>query len=159
MVVVEQTPGFVRRRQRTGSGEIQLEVELLGLTEGNHIQTGKPLTIRFLWTSEQRVNNVGFGFTIRAADGYAVAGCSNVFENMVADLGPGSGSFDYVIPSFALLPGSYHVAAAIMDRANQHVYDHSPHIAQFDVTSSLGHPGSTGAVELGGYWTGGEGPS
>jgi ABC-2 type transport system ATP-binding protein len=140
-------------RQRTGSGEVQFEMELVGLSDDSHIATGSPLTLRFHWSSEQAIPNVAFAFTIRAADGYAVAGSSNVFEAENPTIGPGSGHVDFTIPSLALLPGSYHVAAAVTDRSTQHVYDHSPHIAAFDVVVAEGHRASAGIVELGGHWS------
>jgi ABC-2 type transport system ATP-binding protein len=141
-------------RQRTGSGEIQLEVELIGVTGDRKIATGAPMTIRFHWQSGQAVENVGFWFTMRAADGYVIAGSSNAGEELPTRIGPGSGHVDYQIPEFWLLPGSYHVAAAIMDRTDRHVYDHSPNIVEFDVTAAPGQAASVGAVELHGLWTG-----
>jgi ABC-2 type transport system ATP-binding protein len=140
-------------RQRTGSGEIELEVELIGLTDDANIPTGAPITIRFHWRSEQTVQNVGFWFTMRAADGYVIAGSSNAAERLPTCIGPGSGYVDYRIPEFSLLPGSYHVAAAIMDRTDQHVYDHSPNIVEFDVAGTSAHAASVGVVELHGLWT------
>lgn len=144
-------------RQRTGSGEIQLEVELLTNPECQQPTTSAPLTVRFHWASQQRVSNAGFGFTLRSADGYAVAGSANIFEDAGSELGPGSGWVEYAISHLGLLPGSYHLAAVIRDRTTGHVYDHSPNIAEFDVASSPGHEASTGAVDLGGRWmTGGK---
>jgi ABC-2 type transport system ATP-binding protein len=139
-------------RQRTGSGDVELEAELVHPTDVP-ISTDSELTIRFHWTCERMVPNVAFGFSIRAADGYEVAGSSNTAATDGVDLGPGVGHLDYVIPRLRLLPGSYHVAAAAMDRATGHVYDHSPHIAQFDVAPSPGHVADSGLVTLDGRWS------
>jgi ABC-type polysaccharide/polyol phosphate transport system ATPase subunit len=140
-----------RGRQRTGTGEIQLEVDVLSSGD-EPTATGCPLTMRFHWQTAQPMRNVGFGFTLRAADGHEVAGSANIFDRAFTDLGPGSGSVDYEISRLHLLPGSYHLAAAIMDRSTGHIYDHSPNIAQFDVASSPGYEASTGPVDLGGRW-------
>jgi ABC-2 type transport system ATP-binding protein len=140
-----------RGRQRTGSGEIQLEVELITAGEGT-IATDDPLTIRFCWRSDRAVEDLAFGFTLRAADGYALGGGSTRFEGSSATFGPGSGEVDYVIPRLPMLPGSYHISAAIMDRHSGHVYDHSPNIVEFDIASAGVHEGSTDAVSLGGSW-------
>ena len=142
-------------RQRTGTGEIALEVQLMtDATDG--VSTGSPLTLRFHWKSDQHVPSVAVGFTVRATDGYAVAGTSDVFDRSARALGPGAGWIDYVIPSLDLLPGSYHVSAALTDRASGHVYDHSPHIAQFDVAASPGREAASGVVDLRGNWTEGK---
>jgi ABC-2 type transport system ATP-binding protein len=139
-------------RQRTGSGELQLELDLIGVDEENHIATGSPLTMRFHWSTPVEMTNLMFAFTMRSADGYVVSGSSTVFRNEHLTLGPGSGHIDFTIPALELLPGSYHVAAAITDRPTQHVYDHSPHIAAFDVVAGGQGVASFGVVELRGEW-------
>jgi ABC-2 type transport system ATP-binding protein len=141
-----------RGRQRTGSGEIELELELVHEHLEQPISTGMPVTLRFGWSSEQAMKNVAVAFTIRAADGYAVAGASDIFEPQLGELGPGTGHIDYSIPSLNLLPGSYHIAAALNDRSTGHVYDHSPHIVEFDVAAAPGHESATGTLALGGRW-------
>jgi ABC-2 type transport system ATP-binding protein len=141
-------------RQRTGSGEIQLEVDVITRDDDPlHLTTGDPLTIRFRWTTKQRMEHVVFGFVLRAADGYAVAGSSTIYDDQYATVGPGSGQVDFTIPSLPVLSGSYHLAVAITDRNTGHVYDHSPNIAQFDVTSGVGREQLQGALDLGGAWT------
>ena len=148
-----------RGRQRTGSGEIQLEVDLLSADGSDHttepIETGAPVTLRFHWSSEERVENVAVAFTIRTSDGYAVAGTSDVFDRTDSTFGPGRGWIDYTIPRLDLLPGSYHVAAALTDRNSGHVYDHSPHIIEFDTAMPPGLQGSTGVLDLRGTWVDG----
>jgi ABC-2 type transport system ATP-binding protein len=141
-----------RGRQRTGSGEVQLEVELLTPDGESKIATDDPLTLRFHWRTEQAMQDLAFGFTLRAADGYALSGGLMKFDESHASFGPGSGAVDFVIPRLPILPGSYHLSAAIMDRNSGHVYDHSPNIASFDVASAGGHDGYSDAVSLGGRW-------
>jgi ABC-2 type transport system ATP-binding protein len=142
-------------RQRTGSGEIELELELMSPRQDGSLATGDPVTFRFHWSTHQKVPNVAVGFTIRATDGYEVAGMSDVYERPDAHLGPGSGWVDFAIPRLDLLPGAYHVAAALKDRNSGHVYDFSPHIAEFDVASSPGREAATGVVDLRGSWIAG----
>jgi hypothetical protein len=140
-------------RQRLGSGEIELEVEVITPDgPGAPISARTPVTIRFQWQTAQRLTDLTFGFTIRSADGYVITGSGSALDTRWRTLGPGSGSIDFVIPKLRLLPGSYHIAAAIMDRTTQHVYDHSPHIAQFVVTSSPGDEELLGVVTLDGEW-------
>lgn len=139
-------------RQRTGSGEVQLEVELITMAGDGGIVTDDPLTIRFHWRTDRVMDDLAFGFTLRAADGYALSGGLIKFEDGPSRFGPGSGVVDFVIPQLPILPGSYHLSAAVMDRHTGHVYDHSPNIAAFDVASSSGHDGVSDAVSLGGHW-------
>jgi hypothetical protein len=51
-----------------------------------------------------------------------------------------------------LLPGSYHVAAAVMGHPSGHVYDHSPNIVEFDVVPTPGSPDESGCMSLDGTW-------
>lgn len=141
-----------RGRQRTGSGGIELEVELLPDPTERAIQTGSELTIRMHWRSEQTLDNLAFGLSIRSADGSLIGGTANLGRSATKRLGPGSGWIDYNIERVPLLAGSYHIAAAISDAASQHVYDHSPHIAEFDVVPAAGFESDTGLVSFGGVW-------
>jgi ABC-2 type transport system ATP-binding protein len=140
-------------RQRTGSGEVQLEVELITATDDGSIATDDPLTIRFHWRTNQAMKDLAFGFTLRTVDGYPLSGGLRKFETPPTTFGPGSGEVDFQIPRLPILPGSYHLSAAIMDSHTGHVYDHSPNIAHFDVGSAGGHEGLSDAVSLGGQWT------
>ena len=96
-------------RQRTGTGDVQLEVELLTADDDSrHIATGEPLTIRFHWKATQKIDDVVFVFTVRAADGYEVGGAATFHDREEISVGPGSGYVDFSIPRFPILPGSYH---------------------------------------------------
>lgn len=139
-------------RQRTGSGEVEIDVELIP-TKPEPFSTDSEVLVRFHWRAEAPVSGVAFGFGIRAADGYNVSGTSSVGEGAGFDLSAGQGHVDYLVPKLSLLPGVYHVAAMAMDRASGHIYDHSPNIVEFDVSPSPGHPYDTGAFTLGGRWT------
>lgn len=139
-------------RQRTGSGEVELDVELLPDPDDEPFATGSELVVRMHWRSEQRVENIAFGLTARAANGYELSGNSTTENVPIASLGPGEGWVDFVIPSIPLLPGSYHLAAAIVEIGSGHVYDHSPHIAEFDVVPRAGAPLEAGCLTFGGRW-------
>ena len=139
-------------RQRTGSGEIQLEVKLLHDGDEGRLRTARPVTLRMHWSTAVQVDNVAFGLSIRGSDGNLVAGTANVHTVPTERIGPGNGYVDYRIDQLPLLPGSFHLSAAIMDASSGHVYDHSPHIAEFDVVPSPGHEGDEGLVALGGTW-------
>jgi ABC-2 type transport system ATP-binding protein len=141
-----------RGRQRVGTGEIQLDVELITQEPDEALTTDSPLTIRFHWTTDRRMTNLAFGFTVHAADGYMVSGAGSAFDGRWRDVGPGSGSLDFLIPKLRLLPGSYLLAAAIMDRETHHVYDYSPNIAHFEVGAAPGHEAYQGMVTLDGFW-------
>lgn len=140
-------------RQRTGSGEIGLDVELLhDGPAATQLLTGKPLVIRVHWLSDQQLENLAIGLSVRSLDGYLVGGSAMYGTTATQKIGPGSGFFDYEIPSLPLLPGSFHLAASISDADSEHVYDHSPHIAEFDVVTTPGHEFDTGIVSFHGGW-------
>jgi len=140
-------------RQRTGSGEIQFEIELEHPGEQGTIETGAPLAVRMHWTSNERLENLAFGITFSSGDGQLIAGSSNPSTAPTPVLGPGSGVVEYKIPRLDLLPGNYQMAAAILDANSGHVYDHSPHIAKFDVVPTAGHESDDGYVTFGGTWS------
>ena len=139
-------------RQRTGSGDIALEVELIGASDDGGFATGSPITIRMHWSTDQPMSNLVFGFSIRAADGYEISGVTTTDHLPPIDIGPGSGFFDYSIGHLPLLPGSYHISAAITEATSGHVFDHSPNIAEFDVSPAPGDPPASGCITLRGRW-------
>jgi ABC-2 type transport system ATP-binding protein len=142
-----------RGRQRSGTGEIELEVDLL--VDGRvstGVYTDCELTIRFLWKAHAPNKNVTFGWTIRNTEGVAVCGSVSHLDVPIDRL-DGSGRIDHRIPRLALLPGSYHLAAAVMDSKTGAAYDQSPHIAEFDVGPSAGHASSAGLIDVGGSWS------
>jgi hypothetical protein len=81
-----------------------------------------------------------------------MGGSWTLFDHRWDALGPGSGYVDYVVPSLPLLPGSYHLGAAISDRITGHLYDQCPNIVEFDVASNPGHEADRGAMTLRGTW-------
>jgi len=65
-------------RQRTGSGEIELEVELLHHGSERFVQAGQDFTIRMHWSTRTELTNLVFGLSVRSADGTLIAGATNV---------------------------------------------------------------------------------
>ena len=136
-------------RQRTGSGDIEVDVELEH--DARQIRTGDRLSIRITWTSDRHIENAAFGLTIRNDDG-TVLGSVSTSDGGPMTVRRGTGELDYVIGSLPLLPGRYHVAIAVMDHEEGHVYDHSPTITSFDVVAVGRGRGENGLVALGGRW-------
>lgn len=140
-------------RQRTGSGEVQLEVELINPAGSPQFATGSPMSIRFHWATASPIADAAFSFSVRGADGHEVAGASDIIGRDDLTIPSGTGFVDFDIRRLSLLPGLYHIAAAVMDRHSGHIYDHSPNIAQFDVAPAAGHEFETGVLTLGGEWS------
>jgi hypothetical protein len=138
-------------RQRSGSGEVALDGALLP-TSGDDLVTGEAAIVRLDWEAVEPVDDVMFAFSVRSVEGTVVGGSVTAFELPIERL-HGRGVYEYTIPSLSLLPGSYQMSAAVMDRQSQHVYDHSPEMARFDVHPSERHHGDAGGlVTFGGEW-------
>jgi hypothetical protein len=144
-----------RGRERIGTGEVQLDVDLLvdGVAE-TAMTSGAPLTVRLLWSCERAIDDVQFVFRIHSADGVVVAG-DRLRDDQVARLGPGSGHFEYAISKLALLPGAYHVSASVEDRHTGHVYDGGRRLATLDVAPPGSELDALGYFGLQGAWCGG----
>ena len=140
-------------RERSGNGEIQLEAELL--CDGP-IVTGAPATLRLHWSTSKRIKGAVFHFNVRPADGYILTAASTTFDSRWDDLGPGEGYLDYQIPSLPLLPGAFHIGAAIVDRDSGTIYDRAPSIVEFDVSANSNFQAEGGAASMQGRWTAGE---
>lgn len=140
-----------RGRERTGSGEIHVDVEIVGAHgQSESLASGSPCAVRIMWSCEQPLADVQFSFRIHAADGVVVAGERVRPDGVV--LGPGAGSLEYRIPSLGLLPGSFHISADAVDRHSGHVYDGGPRLATFDVFPNESLLDSLGYFGLVGSW-------
>jgi hypothetical protein len=141
-----------RGRQRAGSGEVQLEVEMLsGGVPCASVGTDDPVVIRLSWSCQLPVEELQFSFRLHSADGVVVAG--DRVRAGVELLAPGSGHVDYTVARFSLLPGTYHIAADVTDRHSGHIYDGGPHLASFDVVPRESHLDSLGYFGLDGWWS------
>ena len=140
-----------RGRQRIGTGEVRLEVELGHRGEPcSTIATGDPLAVGLSWACDHVVEDAQFVFRIHSADGIVVAGERTRHE--AQRLEPGTGRLAYIVPTLPLLPGSYHVSAEVIHRHTGHIYDGGPHLAAFDVVPRESHLDSVGCFGLGGAW-------
>jgi ABC-2 type transport system ATP-binding protein len=144
-----------RGRERTGTGEVALDVDLLVNGETTTTLTsGDDLTVRLSWSCDQAMNDLQFVFRIHSADGVVVAG-DRLRNDMVAKLGPGQGHFDYSISKLALVPGAYHLSASIEDRHTGHVYDGGRRLGVLDVAPRGSQLDALGYFGLDGSWCGG----
>jgi ABC-2 type transport system ATP-binding protein len=141
-----------RGRQRIGTGEVHLDVDLTHDDEPcSTIATGDALAVGLSWVCAHAVDDAQFVFRIHTADGIVVAGERTRHD--VRRLEPGTGRVEYVVPTLPLLPGSYHVSAEVIHRHTGHIYDGGPHLASFDVVPRESHLDSVGCFDLGGRWS------
>ncbi len=140
-------------REHIGSGEIEFDLDVCAGDEVvGAVEMGAEVTIRVRWKTDHRLQNLSVGFLFHSADGHVVAG-DHLRDETLAAIGPGAGELEYTIPGVQLLPGSYHLSAAIRDRHSAHVYDSSPNIASLSV-HPRGHEFELpGYVALGGTWS------
>jgi ABC-2 type transport system ATP-binding protein len=144
-----------RGRERTGTGEVALDVDLLVDGEATTAMTsGDGLTVRLSWSCDQAMNDLQFVFRIHSADGLVVAG-DRLHDDRVAKLGPGQGYFDYSISKLVLVPGAYHLSASIEDRHTGHVYDGGRRLGVLDVAPRGSQLDALGYFGLEGTWCGG----
>lgn len=143
-----------RGRERHGSGEVQLDVDIL-TDEGaaSAVATGDRVTIRLSWVCEHPVDDVMFAFRIHSAEGVVVAG-DQIHDASMSTLTPGAGHVDYEIPRFSLLPGAYHLSASVHGRQSGHIYDSGPRLADLDVIPRESRLDSLGYFVLDGSWSG-----
>jgi ABC-2 type transport system ATP-binding protein len=141
-----------RGRQRIGTGEVRLDVELTQNGEPcSTIATGDALAVELSWACDEVLEDAQFIFRIHSADGIVVAGERSWHEGMRLDRG--TGRLAYVIPTLPLLPGSYHVSAEVINRHSGHIFDGGPHLASIDVVPRDSHLDSVGCFGLGGLWS------
>ena len=153
--VMGDTRVDARGRERIGSGEVQLDVDLLvGGESITAMTSGDPLTVRLSWSCERAMEDVQFVFRIHSTDGVVIAG-DRLHDDAVDRLGPGEGHFDYTITKLALVPGAYHVSASVEDRHTGHVYDGGRWLASLDVAPHGSELDALGYFGLEGSWCGG----
>ncbi|HZB41116.1 MAG TPA: ABC transporter ATP-binding protein [Ilumatobacter sp.] len=152
--VMGDTRVDARGRERMGTGEVELDLDLL--VDGQSTTTvtsGDPLTVRLTWSSERGMHDLQFLFRIHSADGVVVAG-DRLHDEGVARLGPGAGHVDYRISTLALVPGAYHVSASVEDRHTGHVYDGGRWLSALDVVPHGSELDALGYFRLDGSWCG-----
>ena len=135
---------------RRGSGEIQIgRVELFvgdGQAPVKRFRTGDDVRIRLHWQSTERIAKPVFGIAIEATGGAVVTSpCSRDF-GLVPDSVDGEGFVDVMLPSVALLPGTYDIHTSVTDFNRAHIYDHTQVALRVDVMNG-------GTFEVGGVVT------
>ena len=147
----ESRPGVAGRPARLGSGEVRVErVELLdedGQTAA-FVVTGRPMRIRLHYRAQEPVGKAVFGIGFVHESGVFTAG-PNSGRVGGWDLEPGLGSVDLDVPELTLLPGTFSISSAIIDRG--HTYDFAENQATLKVRSS--GDDEPGLVHLDGSWS------
>jgi ABC-2 type transport system ATP-binding protein len=140
-------------RQREGTGEVMLEIDLLqhGVPVTG-IQTDDPVSIRLSWEASAVVDDIEFEFRVRSGNGVGVFGARSAYAVPIDRLEPGRGQLVYEIPSLRLLPGAYQIAAFVKGRHSGHIYDGGWQLCSFDVSPRGEHDGEFGLVTVGGIW-------
>lgn len=139
-----------RGRAHTGSGEVQLDLDVR--TDGRQAEafvTGGPLELTIDWVCSERVDDVVCTFVVISTEGVAVAGSYCEIDSIK----PGAGTLTYSMPKLGLLPGAYHVATELRGRESGHIYDHSPKVAEFVVAPHEGQRLGIGFLNLEGHWS------
>lgn len=143
-----------RGKEHTGSGEMHIDVDVLVGDEVRQVvATNDPVTIAFNWRCTAHLDDVRVSFSIVSTDGVVVAGAV-VQSPHIESFWPGSGVLEYRIPELRLLPGSYHIAAEVVNRHSGHIYDAGQNLASFDVVPSPWMFESLGFLALNGFWDG-----
>ena len=138
-------------RKRSGSGEAEVVARLEHGGSGHSLVTGQPVDVRFKWVAHEPIDDALFSCFITSVEGHTISGAVSTFQLPVQRL-EGEGELVYRIPALPLLPGTYHLAAALGARHSGHVYDSSPDMAVFDVVPGAHHRGDWGHVTLNGTW-------
>ncbi len=116
-------------------------------------QTNQTLTFRFHYHARTRIDRPLFGLAIHHVLTNAhVAGPNNTMVPFDIPFVEGDGFVDYRIDRLPLLPGDYHVTAAIYDYEGIHPHDIWINAVRLRVT-----PGGTGEkyglIALEGHWS------
>ena len=139
-------------RQRTGSGEVALEVELIGASDDGGYATGSPVAVRMHWSTDQPMSNLVFGFSIRAADGYEISGVTTTDA-------PPADRYRARIRILRLLDRSSSTAARVVSHLGSHHGSHlgprfrsQPKHRRVRCFAGTGDPPASGCITLRGRW-------
>ena len=138
-------------RPHLGSGEVRVErVELLDEMGqiAPFVVSGRPMKVRLHYKATQAVQDAVFGVGFVHESGVFTAG-PNSGRLGGWDLEEGVGHVDFEVESLTLLPGTFEVQTAIVDRG--HTYDFAAGQATLKVRSS-GDP-EPGLMRLDGQWS------
>jgi ABC-type polysaccharide/polyol phosphate transport system ATPase subunit len=140
-------------RERAGAGDTHIDGEITrGLTSDGFIVSGEPFTLRLTWSLEHTIDNALIAFRIHSNEGLILAG-QQLRDERITPLPVGRGHLDFEVPSLPLLPGTYHISAAIVDRFSGHVHDACARLIELSVIPGGPHFDSLGYFDLGGTWS------
>ena len=141
-------------QDRWGTGEVQLDrLEILGPSgvATSRLRTGEAVTFRVDYTARTRIERPVFGLEIRSLNGEHLWGDHSKTGSCVPDSILGEGSMELTVPRLMLQPGSYEMAASVVDHSLMHTYDLQRSLARFDVERSDIRD-TVGFLALGGTW-------
>ena len=141
-------------QDRWGTGEVQLDrLEILGPSgvATSRLRTGEAVTFRVDYTARTRIERPVFGLEIRSLNGEHLWGDHSKTGSCVPDSILGEGSMELTVPRLMLQPGSYEMAASVVDHSLMHTYDLQRSLARFDVERSDIRD-TVGFLALGGKW-------
>jgi ABC-2 type transport system ATP-binding protein len=141
-------------QDRWGTGEVQLDrLRVVGPAgvDTSRLRTGEPVTFRLEYTARHRVERPVFGLEIRSITGQHLWGDHSKTGSCVPDAIEGAGVMELAVPRLMLQPGSYEMAASVVDHSLLHTYDLQRSLARFDVERSDVRD-TIGYLAVGGTW-------
>ncbi len=139
---------------RYGSGEVVIDRFELVTAQGSdatQVRSGEPLTIRMHFDAHERVQDPSFIVSIEQTEGHTMwAHHTKEADFLPADVVPGRGSLDVVIPRLALRPGSFHVSGSVHS-SDGGVLDALQRSVKFNVIDGAIRE-AAGVVALGSHW-------
>jgi len=139
---------------RFGSGEVLIDWLELITPDGRDpsvIRSGEPLTIRMHFMAKERIEDPSFIVSIEQIEGQTMwAQHTKEADFLPADIVPGPGSIDVVIPRLALRPGTFHVSGSVHTRDGG-VLDAMARSVKFNVIDGAIREAG-GIVALGSHW-------
>jgi len=151
----EQSPlPELQSGERWGSGHAQITaVELCGASGQPQtvFHNGECMEIRLRYRRAPQIEPPVLGLAIHDQNGIHICGPNTDFGQLSLPAEPSAGEVSYHIPALPLLPGTYIVTVAAVDRATQETYDYHDRAYSFRV-----YPGVSleqyGLVTLNGEW-------
>jgi ABC-2 type transport system ATP-binding protein len=140
--------------QRWGSGEVSIvDVSLRNLKnhQAQRFQTGKPMTISVLYSSDVALDNCCVAIRITELHGTEVWGTTSERHGIAVPINKGEGSFSIAISDLPLLRGTYDISVSISDHAEIHEFDHWEKRTRFEVIQD--NMRDDGMVNINASWT------
>lgn len=136
---------------RKGSGEVRMRsVEFLD-GEGNPgvLTAGTPCRVRMHFHAREPVREVELGLAFHHESGLILSGPNSRESGVLYDIEPGDGFADFLLDPMPLLPGTYMLTTAFVDKG--HTYDYADREVTFNVRGT-GMDGN-GLLRISGSWS------